>query len=228
MASQIVPVRILADTTAGLPQEFLRAHPIEVVPQVILFGEESLLEEVEISYPEFVRRLRAASELPKTAAPPPGEYIKSDGREVGRARTLLTESMLASDPLFLPALIDLFATRNLVTVCIGVDEGQSAKNTDINFSLSSRADYRIVLSHYPDVHGLAEYIVKAFLPEQEGEKKSNRYPKEQLVSLVVDNVTGKHYGRELRWLYATTTNKGKTLHCDTTPKIEFGTMNRKI
>ena len=40
MATQIVPVRILADTTAGLPQDFLRAHPIEVVPQVILFGEE--------------------------------------------------------------------------------------------------------------------------------------------------------------------------------------------
>ena len=90
MASRIVPVRILADTTAGLPQEFLRAHPIEVVPQVILFGEESLLEEVEISYPEFVRRLKAASELPKTAAPPPGEYIKSFRRELERAKCLLT------------------------------------------------------------------------------------------------------------------------------------------
>jgi DegV family protein with EDD domain len=90
MTPEQVPVRIVADTTAGLPQEFLREHPIEVVPQVILFGEESLLEEVQISYPEFVRRLKASSELPKTAAPPPGEYVKSYGREVGRARCLLT------------------------------------------------------------------------------------------------------------------------------------------
>lgn len=89
MATQTVPVRILADTTAGLPQDFLRAHPIEVVPQVILFGEESLLEEVEISYPEFVRRLKAAAELPKTAAPPPGEYVKAFGRELVRAKCLL-------------------------------------------------------------------------------------------------------------------------------------------
>lgn len=89
MATLNVPVRILADTTAGLPQDFLRAHSIEVVPQVILFGEESLLEEVEISYPEFVRRLKAASDLPKTAAPPPGEYVKSFGRELERARCLL-------------------------------------------------------------------------------------------------------------------------------------------
>jgi DegV family protein with EDD domain len=89
MATQSVSVRILADTTAGLPQDFLRVHPIEVVPQVILFGEESLLEEVEIGYPEFVRRLKAASELPKTAAPPPGEYVKSFERELKRATCLL-------------------------------------------------------------------------------------------------------------------------------------------
>jgi DegV family protein with EDD domain len=84
-----VAVRILADTTAGLPPEFLKAHPIEVVPQVILFGEESLLEEVEISYPEFVRRLKSASETPKTAAPPPGEYVKAFERELERADCLL-------------------------------------------------------------------------------------------------------------------------------------------
>jgi DegV family protein with EDD domain len=89
MASASASVRILADTTAGLPPEFLKAHPIEVVPQVILFGEESLLEEVEISYPEFVRRLKSASELPKTAAPPPGEYVKAFGRELERAKSLL-------------------------------------------------------------------------------------------------------------------------------------------
>jgi len=89
MAQAVVPVRVLADTTAGLPPEFLQAHPMEVVPQVILFGEESLLEEVEISYPEFVRRLKSSPVLPKTAAPPPGEYVKAFGRELDRARCLL-------------------------------------------------------------------------------------------------------------------------------------------
>ena len=89
MPETLAAVRILADTTAGLPAAFVQAHPLEVVPQVILFGEESLLEEKQISYPEFVRRLKASSELPKTAAPPPGEYVKAFGREVERARCLL-------------------------------------------------------------------------------------------------------------------------------------------
>jgi DegV family protein with EDD domain len=89
MATEKALVRVLADTTAGLPPEFVRAHPIEVVPQVIQFGEESLLEEVEISYPEFVRRMKSAPVMPKTAAPPPGEYVKAFGREVDRGQTLL-------------------------------------------------------------------------------------------------------------------------------------------
>jgi KaiC/GvpD/RAD55 family RecA-like ATPase len=119
--------------------------------------------------------------------------------------------LLAADPLFLPALIDLFATRKLVTVCIGVDEGQSAQNTDINYSLSSRADYRIVLSHFPNIHELSERIVVSQLSKKEDKLT------EQLVSLVVDNVTGKHYGREPRWLYVTSNEEEKALHCDIKP-----------
>jgi len=131
--------------------------------------------------------------------------------------------LLASDPLFLPALIELFAARKMVTVCIGVDEGASAKNTDINYSLASRADYRIVLSHYPTIPELSQEIVKAGLGHTEVGLK------EQLVSLVVDNVTGKHYERELRWLWVETDEppklpqqpeqprpeQPKTLHCGT-------------
>lgn len=119
--------------------------------------------------------------------------------------------LLASDPLFLPALIDLFAARRLVTVCIGVDAGESARNKDINFSLSSRADYRIVLSHYPDVKSLSERIV-------ENRSHQSNPKKEQLVCLVVDNVTGKHYGRQPRWLSVEEKGNEKTLKCSMSPE----------
>jgi KaiC/GvpD/RAD55 family RecA-like ATPase len=115
--------------------------------------------------------------------------------------------LLASDPLFLPALIDLFAAKNLATICIGVDEGSSAKNRDINFSLSSRADYRIVLSHYPDVKELSKKIVRSH----------GQGIREQYVSLIIDNVTGKHYERKPRWLYVKEKNEVKTLHCTEFP-----------
>jgi DegV family protein with EDD domain len=132
MAQAKVPVRVLADTTAGLPPEFVQAHSIAVIPQVIQFGEESLLEEVEISYPEFVRRLKSSPEMPKTAAPPPGEYVKAFGRELDRADCLLVvapsvdvsgtvrSALTAKEGSFPEADIRVFDTRviggNLATM----------------------------------------------------------------------------------------------------------------
>jgi KaiC/GvpD/RAD55 family RecA-like ATPase len=136
---------------------------------------------------------------------------------------------LVSDPLFLPALIDLFSENNLVTVCIGVDIESSQKSTDINNSLSSRANYRIVLSHFPDVQTLSQQIVKSALKKRAGAgidpreaQNSIEQMTEQLVFLVVDNVTGKHYRREPRWLSATEDIKDetkKTLHCSDSPDL---------
>lgn len=64
-------VRIITDTTACLAEEFSRAHDITVIPQIVSFGTESYYEGSEIDIATFMRRLKASSELPKTAAPPP-------------------------------------------------------------------------------------------------------------------------------------------------------------
>jgi len=64
-------VHIITDTTACLPVEFAREHRIPVIPQIVSFGEESFYEGIDIDDAEFIERLRTASELPKTAAPPP-------------------------------------------------------------------------------------------------------------------------------------------------------------
>ena len=65
----------------------------------------------------------------------------------------------------------------------------------MDFALQSCADYRIYLSHYPSSYDLAERIAKRKPGEQCDEDDD-----EQLVSVVVDNVTGRHYGRQPRWL----------------------------
>lgn len=83
-------VRIVTDTTATLARDYVAAHALEVVPQVINFGEESLLEEVDLTFPEFIRRLKSSSKLPKTAAPPPGELIKAYTRQLEFADTILS------------------------------------------------------------------------------------------------------------------------------------------
>jgi DegV family protein with EDD domain len=69
-------VRIVTDTVASLLPEYLAVHPIPVVSQIVNFGAESFLENVDLSYPEFIRRLKSSAQLPKTAAPPPGEFVQ--------------------------------------------------------------------------------------------------------------------------------------------------------
>lgn len=75
-------VRLVTDTTASLPPGFAAAHGVAVVPQVVRFGADSYLEEVELSSAEFIRRLKTSARLPGTAAPPPGEFIRAYARQL--------------------------------------------------------------------------------------------------------------------------------------------------
>jgi DegV family protein with EDD domain len=67
-------VHILTDTTAALSPEDAARYDIEVVPQVIHFGQDSYLSCQEMDVETFVSRLVASQELPKTSAPPPELY----------------------------------------------------------------------------------------------------------------------------------------------------------
>ena len=83
-------VRIVTDTTASLPAGFAAAHAVEVVPQVVIFGAESLREEVDISAAAFVQRLTTAPALPHTAAPEPGWFVEAYRRQLAGAETILS------------------------------------------------------------------------------------------------------------------------------------------
>ena len=67
-------VKIVADTTAGLPRETLKSLGIALIPQIVVFGEESFRDDSELDTAGFLKRLRASAQLPKTAAPPPPLY----------------------------------------------------------------------------------------------------------------------------------------------------------
>lgn len=67
--------RVVADTTCGLPPEIYRRLNIPMIPQIINFGDESFREGVDIDAATFMARLRTGKEMPKTAAPYPGDFI---------------------------------------------------------------------------------------------------------------------------------------------------------
>jgi KaiC/GvpD/RAD55 family RecA-like ATPase len=122
--------------------------------------------------------------------------VVSDIAEIRTAFPLLRDS-----PIFVPVLIDLFKAHGVVSVWIG--ENRQHGPSEMDLAVLAKADYRINLSHYPDTAGLAQSYFGT------GPRIS-----EQAVYLVIDNVVGKHYNREPRWLWATEPSKDvKWLHC---------------
>jgi len=67
-------IKIITDTTSGLPLELAQAHDIPVLPQIIIFGEETYRDDTGMDTRMFLQKLRASPTLPKTAAPPPALY----------------------------------------------------------------------------------------------------------------------------------------------------------
>ena len=68
-------VKIITDTTSGILSDYDKQHAVPVIPQVINIGEDSYYEGVDIDNAKFMDELRAAPELPKTAAQPPELFV---------------------------------------------------------------------------------------------------------------------------------------------------------
>jgi DegV family protein with EDD domain len=67
-------IKIVTDSTAYLPEEYVEAHDIHVVPLYVHFGSVAFREGVELTNAEFYDRLKAAPELPTTSQPSAGEF----------------------------------------------------------------------------------------------------------------------------------------------------------
>jgi DegV family protein with EDD domain len=65
---------IIADTTCSLPRDVLKMRGIPLIPQVVMFGEQSYHDDNELDTATFLQKLKASTTLPKTAAPEPTLY----------------------------------------------------------------------------------------------------------------------------------------------------------
>lgn len=82
-------IRIIADTTCGFPLQLLSNLGIDVIPQIISFGDDSYRDDFEIDSPTFLRKLKSSSTLPKTSAPPPILYQPLFSKYIQAGDTIL-------------------------------------------------------------------------------------------------------------------------------------------
>ncbi|GBD23553.1 DegV domain-containing protein [bacterium HR29] len=76
-------VRIVTDSTCDLPRELVERYGIEVVPLTVFFGDEALLDGVDIDAERFYRRLEASKVLPRTSQPSVEQFATAYRRVLG-------------------------------------------------------------------------------------------------------------------------------------------------
>lgn len=78
-------VAIITDTVANLPEATYRELGVRVVPQIVVFGDTSYREGIDLTLEEFYERLEAADPLPTTSRPTPQSYAEAyeDARASG-------------------------------------------------------------------------------------------------------------------------------------------------
>jgi DegV family protein with EDD domain len=75
-------VRFVCDSTCDLPTDYVEEHRLIVVPLKVVFGDESLVDGVDIDAPGFFARMRRESRNPTTSQPTPAEF-EAAFREAG-------------------------------------------------------------------------------------------------------------------------------------------------
>jgi DegV family protein with EDD domain len=68
-------IALVTDSVCDLPMQFLTQEQIHIVPVRIVFGEDPLLDRVDITPAQFYQRLQTAAEFPKTSQPRPIDFL---------------------------------------------------------------------------------------------------------------------------------------------------------
>jgi DegV family protein with EDD domain len=70
-------IALIADSACDLPDEMLRQHEIQMVPLMILWGQDELRDRVDITPTEFYRRLVSDPTHPTTSQPAPADFARA-------------------------------------------------------------------------------------------------------------------------------------------------------
>ena len=83
------PVGVLTDSGADLPVEIIRAHGIEVVPLMLVDGDDVYRDGVDLTAERFHKMLASQERLPTTSQPPPASFLEGFKRATGDAEEVV-------------------------------------------------------------------------------------------------------------------------------------------
>lgn len=90
-------VAIVTDSTASIPAELIQQYSIQVAPQVLIWGDRTYQDGIDIQPAEFYSRLNTAKIMPSTSQATPGAFISIFSKLAARDRPIL--AILLSEKL---------------------------------------------------------------------------------------------------------------------------------
>ena len=90
------PVGIMVDSGSDLPEALVRAHGIHMIPLLLIDGDRTFKDRVDVTAEEFHARLEEGGPLPTTSQPPPGDFIAAFERASTESEVVVAILVAAS------------------------------------------------------------------------------------------------------------------------------------
>lgn len=88
-------IALVTDSTADLTPEQRQAHGITMVPLNVHIGDETYLDQIDLTTDEFLRRLPSCNPLPTTSQPSPAKFLEVF-QELGKTHDAVIAVLLSS------------------------------------------------------------------------------------------------------------------------------------
>ncbi len=70
------PTALIADSTCDIPADLIERYHIDIIPQIVIWGDQELRDRVDIQPEEFYRRLSTTPQLPTTSQPSVKSFVE--------------------------------------------------------------------------------------------------------------------------------------------------------
>ena len=119
-------VKIVADSSVALSKELLEKYEVELVPEIIAFGDKVYRDGIDLAPHEFYTLLEQAKEIPTTSAPSPQDFMDAYQKAAKEADSIVCilvtsgfsqmglESALRAKEALSPTPIEIIDSRTAV------------------------------------------------------------------------------------------------------------------
>ncbi len=169
-------IAVVTDSVAMLPESLARELNIRVVPIVLTIGDRTYRDGIDLATQEFYRLLRTSEELPTTAAPSVGEFLRVFEEALNDAEAVV--AVHVSSELTSVYKFALMAAGQIPGGRVHVVDSQSATMAQGFVALAAaraaraRADLETVLAAAEDVRSRVRFF--AFLETLEYLRRGGR------------------------------------------------------